>query len=270
MKLSIITINYNNCSGLQRTIESVISQTWKDFEWIVVDGGSTDGSLEIIKRYASYFSWWCSEPDKGIYNAMNKGISHAKGEYINFLNSGDCYYNQESLQNVFRDNITPDILYGNSYWGLDKRYVFNSPKSLTLDYFIEGSLGHAASFIARHLFENMLYDEKYRIVSDWKSWIKWLIEGKTFKHINVAVSCFDTTGISSTNKKLDALERDSVWNEMLTPTIKEVLFRCHDYEKRRINNPELAQIETLINQKYVYRKIFRLVKNVLMFIDSKL
>ena len=89
MILSIITINYNNSDGLQRTIESVLSQTWTDFEWIVIDGGSTDGSLDIIKKHASHFSFWCSEPDTGIYNAMNKGITHAKGEYLNFMNSGD-------------------------------------------------------------------------------------------------------------------------------------------------------------------------------------
>lgn len=268
MKLSIITINYNNSDGLQRTIESVLSQTWKDYEWIVIDGGSTDGSLDIIKKYASHFSFWCSEPDKGIYNAMNKGITHAKGEYLNFLNSGDCYYDTNSIQNIFRNNPTCDVLYGNSYWGLDKKYIFNSPKSLTLDYFIEGSLGHAASFISRHLFESYLYDEKYRIVSDWKNWIKWLIEGKNFKHIDVAVSCFDTSGISSTNKELDAIERNSVWKELLSPSIKEILFRCHEYEKSRVNNPELEQIETLITKRYIYRKIFRLVKKILMFIEN--
>ena len=80
MKLSIITVNYNNREGLQRTIDSVVSQTFRDFEWIVIDGGSTDGSKELIKQYADHFSYWVSEPDKGIYNAMNKGILKATGE----------------------------------------------------------------------------------------------------------------------------------------------------------------------------------------------
>ena len=92
MKLSIITINYNNCDGLQKTIDSVIAQTWRDFEWIVIDGGSTDGSKELLEQYKEHFSYWCSEPDKGIYNAMNKGIAKANGDYLNFMNSGDAFY----------------------------------------------------------------------------------------------------------------------------------------------------------------------------------
>lgn len=89
MKLSIITINFNNRDGLQRTINSVLSQSFKDFEWIVIDGGSTDGSRNLLEIYKKYFSYWCSEPDKGVYNAQNKGISVAKGEYMSFMNSGD-------------------------------------------------------------------------------------------------------------------------------------------------------------------------------------
>ena len=94
MKLSIITINLNNREGLQKTIESVISQTFRDFEWIVIDGGSTDGSAELIKQYAAHFAYWVSESDKGIYNAMNKGIRQAKGEWLQFLNSGDQLYEE--------------------------------------------------------------------------------------------------------------------------------------------------------------------------------
>ncbi len=92
MKLSIITVNLNNKDGLQKTIDSVISQTFKDFEWIVIDGGSTDGSKELIEKYSDYISYWVSEPDKGIYNAMNKGIKVAKGDYLEFLNSGDIFF----------------------------------------------------------------------------------------------------------------------------------------------------------------------------------
>lgn len=88
MKYSIITINYNNADGLRRTIESVVNQTYKDIEYIIIDGGSTDGSVDVIKEYGSQIDYWVSEPDKGIYNAMNKGILQAHGEYLNFMNSG--------------------------------------------------------------------------------------------------------------------------------------------------------------------------------------
>ena len=112
-KLSIITINKNNCEGLQRTIDSVLSQTWHDFEWIVIDGDSTDGSKELIEKYQKHFTYWCSEPDKGIYNAMNKGITASKGEYLIFMNSGDCFYNEmvleESLQYLGSDFVIGQI-----------------------------------------------------------------------------------------------------------------------------------------------------------------
>ena len=113
MTLSIITVNLNNRDGLLRTIESVISQTFKDFEWIVIDGGSTDGSKELIEQYADHFAYWVSEPDTGIYNAMNKGIKMAKGEYMQFLNSGDFLRSSTILYDVFSIMPKADIIYGN-------------------------------------------------------------------------------------------------------------------------------------------------------------
>lgn len=112
MKLSIITVNLNNLEGLKRTYESVVCQTFTDYEWIVIDGGSTDGSREFIEQHQDKFAYWCSEPDKGIYNAMNKGIIHAQGEYLNFMNSGDCLACEETLARVLVPNHTEDIIYG--------------------------------------------------------------------------------------------------------------------------------------------------------------
>ena len=108
MKLSIITINYNNKNGLQKTIDSVISQTFKDFEWIIIDGGSTDGSKELIEKYSQHITYWVSEPDKGIYNAMNKGIKVAKGEYLFFLNSGDYLVQPNTINQIFTQSPNTD------------------------------------------------------------------------------------------------------------------------------------------------------------------
>ena len=268
MKLSIITINYNNKQGLQLTIASILSQEWTDFEWIVVDGGSTDGSKELIEKYNDHFVWWCSEPDKGIYNAMNKGVSHAVGDYINFMNSGDCFYDEKSLLNLFGLNPQGDIIYGNAYWGLNKKYIFNSPNTLSIDYFVEGSLGHAASFILRDLLRKNPYDEKYKIVSDWKNWIIWLNEGRNFNHVDVPIACFDIEGISSINKPLDQKEREEVWHELFPDEIRKTIFQYHQCVKKNKLNPELDQIYILINKKMAYRKIVRFVKNVLLRIDK--
>ena len=112
VKLSIITVNLNNLEGLKKTYESVVCQTFTDYEWLVIDGGSTDGSREFIEQHQNKFAYWCSEPDKGIYNAMNKGIVRAKGEYLNFMNSGDCFVKKETLAGVFGEERKVDILYG--------------------------------------------------------------------------------------------------------------------------------------------------------------
>ena len=125
MKYSIITVNFNNKEGLRKTIESVIHQSFCDFEYIVIDGGSTDGSMDIIKEYESHINYWVSEPDKGIYNAMNKGILKAQGDYINFMNSGDCLYDNNVLNNTL-PYLTADIVYGRLFYFKDHPTCFIS------------------------------------------------------------------------------------------------------------------------------------------------
>lgn len=116
MKLSIITINYNNRDGLQHTIESVINQTSHEFEYIIIDGGSTDGSVDIIKQYTNQIDYWVSEPDRGIYHAMNKGIDIAKGEYCIFMNSGDLFHNTSSIKDSINHLDGTDIVNGNTFF----------------------------------------------------------------------------------------------------------------------------------------------------------
>ena len=99
MKLSIITVNFNDAEGLERTIKSVISQTFHDYEFIIIDGGSTDDSVNVIKKYESHIDYWVSEYDGGIYPGMNKGLRQAKGEYLNYMNGGDCYHSEDVLEN---------------------------------------------------------------------------------------------------------------------------------------------------------------------------
>ena len=110
MKYSIITVNYNNKEGLRQTIESVIHQTFRDFEFIVIDGGSTDGSADVLKEYDAQITYWVSEKDNGIYNAMNKGIAKATGDYLNFMNSGDCFYTSDVLESVANYESDADFI----------------------------------------------------------------------------------------------------------------------------------------------------------------
>lgn len=179
MKFSIITVNYNNKEGLRRTIESVIHQTYRDFEYIVIDGGSTDGSREVIEEYTERIDYWVSEPDKGIYNAMNKGISVAHGEYLNFMNSGDIFYDYNRLNKISEQQFQSDIIIGRDYWynsKTGKDFSTILPLRLEMFTFYKGSLPHQSSLFKRIIFKEGKYDESLKVVSDWKFYIQAIIE----------------------------------------------------------------------------------------------
>jgi len=214
MKLSIVTINYNNCIGLQKTIDSVCCQALAGTEFIVIDGGSTDGSLNIIVDNNDIPTYWVSEPDKGVYDAMNKGIDAASGEYCIFMNSGDCFYSSDVVSTVFPLLDGTDIIYGNTHYTDGKiRLSKNEPDLLS---FLMGSCYcHQSTFIRTELLKKYHYDDRLKIVSDWKFYLQTLIlNNGTFKAIDVDVSLYDATGISSTNKELYLKEREQVLAEL--------------------------------------------------------
>lgn len=263
MKLSIITINFNNRDGLQRTIDSVASQTFKDFEWIVIDGGSTDGSRELIEQYADHFAYWVSEPDKGIYNAMNKGIKVAKGEYLQFLNSGDWLCNDTTLENCFSSSFSGDIVYGNLFFYEDnscQKYIY--PDKLTLHFLYNLSLGHCASFIKKELLKDNPYNENYKIVSDWEFFLKQALNNRSFNHINVDIAFFDTNGISSNHHQLVSEERDSVIKKLLP----EMLIQDYTIMNEMELKLESKRVKKILfySQRGFYRKI---ITGCLSFID---
>lgn len=232
MKLSIITINYNNRDGLQKTIESVVSQTWRDFEWIVIDGGSTDGSKELIEKYQGHFSYWCSEPDKGVYNAMNKGIAKAKGEYLNFMNSGDCFVNNNVLNRFFLYPHSEDILYGymvrDSIDGPVNNSSVMKAKLTWRDLYYDG-LPHQSCFIKRGLFTKYgLYDEQLKAVSDWKFFVKALVYNhSTYKFVPIKVSIYKSGGISD---GIGKTERENLKKELFPITIINDIPKIESYE----------------------------------------
>ncbi len=230
MKLSIITINYNNAEGLRQTLQSVNAQTCKAFEHIIVDGASTDGSVDVIKQLddETVTRNWVSEKDKGIYNAMNKGIRMASGDYIQILNSGDCLYDDhvtERMLKALEEAKEPAIFYGNMVKNFpDGRRVcdkcFNG-KDITFLGFYTGTLNHSPAYICRSLFDKYgYYDEELRIVSDWKWYLQAIIlGGEKPVYTDIDVTLFDMTGISETNKDLDKEERQKVLSELIPQTI---------------------------------------------------
>ena len=227
MKLSIITINRNNAAGLEKTMQSVASQTCKEFEYVVVDGASTDDSVDVIKRFAPQFGdrlKWISEPDKGIYNGMNKGLRMATGDYLQILNSGDILAEshvtesmiaalecQEPEIGIMYGNMIRD--YGNGKLIRDKRKVDTYKHKAecvewTMYDFIKGTVNHDPTYIHRSLYEKYrLYDENLKIVSDWKWFVNVVVfGGEKLYYVPIDVTIFDTTGISETN--LDAREKE--------------------------------------------------------------
>lgn len=240
MKLSIVTINFNNAQVLCKTLASVAAQTYQNIEHIIVDGGSTDGSVDIIKEYVRNVERmnelksegiqvvWSSEPDKGIYNAINKGIVKATGNYIQILNSGDLLISDDIIERmmaVLADYDYPELLYGNAVDIYDgKRISSHGPDiEYSLRQLFNGTYPHNSSFFRRELFSGDrygLYDESLKIVSDWKWYLQAIGLGDVKPiYVDVDVSLFDVTGISSTNSELDKKERQKVLKDVLPPAI---------------------------------------------------
>lgn len=234
MKLTIITINCNNAEGLAKTLESVNSQVCKNFEHVIIDGASTDNSVDIIHQYedASIKRVWISEPDSGIYNAMNKGIRMASGEYIQILNSGDCLYSDDVVQEMLTalDSLEKShvgeimLLQANmmkdfgSYYMCDKGFQGRKP---TMMDFVRGTINHNPVYVRRSLFDKYgFYDESLKIVSDFKWYLQVVILGnEPLDYVDIDCTTFDMTGISETNFALREKEREAVLQELIPQNI---------------------------------------------------
>lgn len=274
MKLSIITVNLNNRDGLQKTIESVVSQTFKDFEWMVIDGGSTDGSKELIEQYADHFAYWVSEPDKGIYNAMNKGVRMAKGDYLQFLNSGDWLWDSHILQNVFSNNDVDntDILYGKclvhdtngEVFEYGPHYDIFTPFSL-----VYSTISHPASFTRRNLFDRVgIFDETFRIAGDLEFFFRAIIiNSATTKFIDQAITHFSGGGVSMTSPITIEKEKEVIINKYMIHGCSEdygKYTRLIEKESIMREKGKAISVYDKLYQHYLTRKVmhllYRLVK----------
>ena len=256
MKLSIITVNFNDAKGLERTIESVISQSYHNFEFIVIDGGSSDGSLDIIKKYERHIDYWVSEHDGGIYQGMNKGLRQAKGDYVNFMNSGDSFYSSDVLEKIFSLGIETDIITGTH---IGSPHPNIGKNGVTMYDLCTGAIDHQASFIKREVALRHPYDEKYKIVSDWKFFIEALIiDNCTFYYTDTIVVNVDMSGISNSNKVLNNQEREAVLNELLPERI------LADYKLLMSIHPDLLANAQRITKSQSVRKSIIKIANILL------
>lgn len=258
MKLSIVTINRNNALGLERTLQSVVNQTYKDFEYIIVDGASTDDSVTVIRKFVSEFAHlkWVSEPDKGIYNAMNKGIRMATGDYIQILNSADCLAAPEVTEKILaalEKAGNPTIFYGNMVKCfpdgnrmVDKCFA---GQEITMLGMYTGTLNHDPSYIRRDLFDKYgYYDESLKIVSDWKWYLQAIVLGSEKpQYVDLNVTLYDMTGISETNKELDKAERKQVLEQLFPQAV------LADYERYAF---PFDQIKRLQRHPWAYKIVW--------------
>lgn len=202
MKLSVITINYNNSIGLEMTLKSIASQSSKNFEWIVIDGASTDESKKILENNNNLITYWISEPDNGIYYAMNKGIKVSKGEYLLFLNSGDYFYNSNVVESFYEYSGNEEIIYGDIMYETPKGHFRKQSlfkNNITICDFWNHTIPHQASFIKKTAFEKYgYYNEEIKVSADWFFYIKSIIVGDaSYKHIDLTVSVMQPDGVST-------------------------------------------------------------------------
>lgn len=286
MKLSIITINYNDVDGLRKTLASVASQTYLDIEHIIVDGGSFDGSVDVIKEYENTIKRsvtidkstiqvkWISEPDNGIYDGMNRGIRKVTGEYIQILNSGDILAADDVTEhmvaaldslNAKRSSLNEDaigILYGNMIkkdYTTDKIIGKSGKVEYSLRQYYSSTMNHDCCYIRRDLFEKYgLYDESLKIVSDWKWFLQAIGLGQIKPvYVDIDVTIFDASGVSETNLALREKERRQVLEELLPPAI------LADYDKHAFETQQMDRLRKHHLYGLVYfleRVLFKLGK----------
>lgn len=203
-KISIITVTFNSGKTLERTIQSIINQSFNDYEYIIIDGGSTDNTLDIIKNYEKYITFWSSEPDKGIYDAMNKGITQATGEWIHILNSDDYYHNDSVLNDISRLLISEDEFY---YFSMiqkgevsERKYSWNSFHCLL---WYSAYIPHPTMFVSKKTYSRVgLYNLNYKIAADHDYILRLIRNGVKPVFFDIVCTVMTMGGISSLDARV--------------------------------------------------------------------
>lgn len=255
-KISIITINFNNSAGLRETIQSVVNQTYLGIEYIVIDGGSTDGSKEVIAIYENQIHYWVAEPDRGIYNAMNKGISVATGDYLLFLNSGDFLIDEQVIEGAVAFGMTEDLVSGNMIYH-ERNEHWCPPDVLTFKTFYEGTIPHPTTFIKRSLFDSLgLYNESNAVVSDWEFFLLATCKFNcSYRHIDLYITRFLCDGLSS-----DPINMERILAERLKVLNTHFPLFLADYKDYEALRKEAKKISYFIKSRRFVKRLFKFRK----------
>lgn len=217
MKISIVTICRNDAEGLKKTIDSVREQTYKQIEYIVTDGASTDSTIAVLKANSDIITNWVSEPDNGIYNAMNKSLSRCTGDYVIFMNSGDCFYDPAVIEDIFSLNPMEDVIYGDVYF--EKIQPANKNLKSLQDFFCKSPFCHQGVFARLESIKSIGFDESLKITADWAMFVILFVNGGSFKYVPFVVAKCQGGGVSS-NAGRNNLERlqflESVYSKRIT------------------------------------------------------
>lgn len=265
MKLSVITICYNIKDEIERTCQSITSQTNQNFEWIVIDGGSTDGTVDILNKYKDYMTVFISEPDKGIYNAMNKGIKRAQGEYLNFMNGGDCFASSDVVEKFinFQAENNADIIYGNmNYIKNKKSQIIKYTSNIDSYFFYNNTINHQSTFIKRELFGKYgLYNEEYKIAADWEKFVVYSKKNCQFAYLDSTIADFYDGGISSLNKERLKEEREKIYETLFTPTERQKFERrkLHKYKILLFGIIPFISVKNVEEGKKITCKLFNTI-----------
>lgn len=234
--LTVITVCYNE-KEVERTCKSIINQTFQNFEWIVIDGGSNKETLETLNKYKNRMNIFVSEKDTGIYNAMNKGIALSEGKWLNFMNAGDTFFEDETLEKIFVKNILflkdTDVIYCDSFYhGNDGSIkAGNFPEKLNYAFWNINCINHQAAFIKKALFEKFgTYDEQYKICADCEKFLQFQKEGCKFKHLKITASNFFLNGCSNVHKRLTNFEKGQILNKYF-PFKYETVYTLDFFDK---------------------------------------
>ena len=261
-KLSIITVVYNRVNTIEQLISSVLNQTYENIEFIIVDGASTDGTVDIIKKYEGKISKWISEPDTGIYNAMNKGIDMATGDYVEIIGSDDALIGEDVISNIIPYfESKPDILSANEYIlypDVNRQQAYLNNDARDPKNYKGGMVGHAAMFVKRSLLRKYKFDESYRIAADYKFFLQCYYDNDVkIKYIDDFIAFFETdAGGASANVLAAQQEDERIYTELNLP---------FDDEKRiKSNRSNILSIIVFIAEFFhikkllgdIYRKYF--------------
>ncbi|MBE9869283.1 glycosyltransferase [Campylobacter concisus] len=201
-KISIITVVFNGEKYLEQTIKSIVNQTYKNFEYIIIDGGSTDGTIDIIKKYEDKISYWSSEKDNGLYDAMNKGIEKANGDWINFMNVGDSFYLDNILENIFlqKELKNIDVIYGNHNVIYPHKTKIKKAGDIN-DIWKGSQFCHQSSFVSSHIHKQCKFNISNRIGADFEFFYTiYKKRNAKFKYIDIVIANYSAGGLSDVER----------------------------------------------------------------------